>query len=206
MHQSNIEHVTWKGIIPFPISTWMWGIDGIGGLLPYFKPKNVYIILYFYIIYPPYLLLMYQVQQIFQLLNATKHLCLERDVQRLKCQHPQWSEIDVFKNIMKFKLPPCIPLTPQWHHTQFKKLLVLMKNFRMPHFFLTLIYDETSNFRWKEIEDIFLEGLPSWMYGIIFHRVASLHVNLCSWWWKHFWHCQTSCNMIRIVTSRWVKA
>jgi hypothetical protein len=69
-----------------------------------------------------------------------------------------------------------------------------------------LIYDETSNFRWKEIEDIFLEGLPSWMYGIIFHRVASLHVNLCSWWWKHFWHCQTSCNMIRIVTSRWVKA
>ncbi len=104
---------------------------------------------------------MYQVQQIFQLLNATKHLCLERDVQRLKRQHPQWSEIDVFKNIMKFKLPPCIPLTPQWHHTQFKKLLVLMKNFRMPHFFLTLIYDETSNLRWKEIEDIFLEGLPS---------------------------------------------
>ncbi len=97
---------------------------------------------------------MYQVRQIFQLLNATKHLCLERDVQILKRQHPQWSKIDVFKNIMKFKLPPCIPLTPQWHHTQFKKLLVLVKNFRMPHFFLTSIYDETSNLRWKEIEDI----------------------------------------------------
>jgi hypothetical protein len=24
----------------------------------------------------------------------------------------------------------------------------------MPHFFLTSIYDETSNLRWKEIEDI----------------------------------------------------
>jgi hypothetical protein len=26
VHQSNIEHVIWKGIIPIPISTWMWGI------------------------------------------------------------------------------------------------------------------------------------------------------------------------------------
>jgi hypothetical protein len=34
-----------------------------------------------------------------------------------QCQHPQWLEIDVLKNIMKFKLSPSIPLTPQWHHT-----------------------------------------------------------------------------------------
>jgi len=39
-------------------------------------------------LYPPYLLLMYQVRQEIQLLNATKHLCLEKDVQILKCQHP----------------------------------------------------------------------------------------------------------------------
>jgi hypothetical protein len=56
---------------------------------------------------------MYQVQQVIQLLNATKHLCLERDVQKLKHQHLQWSKINVLKNIMKFKLPSCIPLTPQ---------------------------------------------------------------------------------------------
>jgi ATP-dependent exoDNAse (exonuclease V) alpha subunit len=47
-------------------------------------------------------------------LNATKHLCLEKGVKRLKHQHLQWSEIDVLRNIMKFKLPPSIPLTPQW--------------------------------------------------------------------------------------------
>jgi len=87
-------------------------------------------------------------------LNARKHLCLERDVQRLKHQHPQWSKIDVLKNIVKFKLPPSIPLAPQWHHTQFKELLVMVENFRMPHFFLTLISNETSNLKWKEIEDI----------------------------------------------------
>jgi hypothetical protein len=55
---------------------------------------------------------------------------------------------------MKFKLPPSIPLMPQWHHTQFKELLVMVENFGMPHFFLTLTSDETSNLRWKEIEDI----------------------------------------------------
>jgi hypothetical protein len=46
------------------------------------------------------------------------------------------------------------PITPQWHHTQFKKLSVMVENFGMLHFFLTLTFDETSNLRWKEIEDI----------------------------------------------------
>jgi len=55
---------------------------------------------------------------------------------------------------MKFKLPPSIPLTPQLHHIQFKELLVMVENFGMPHFFLTLTYDETLNLRWKEIENI----------------------------------------------------
>ncbi len=62
-------------------------------------------------LYPPYLLLMYQVRQAIQLLNGTKHLCLERDVQKLKRQHLQWSKIDVLRNIMKFKLPPSINTT-----------------------------------------------------------------------------------------------
>ncbi len=68
---------------------------------------------------------------------------------------------------MKFKLPPSIPLMPQWHHTQLKELLVMVENFGMPHFFLTLTFDETSNLRWKEIEDIenlamFFNNIFSW--------------------------------------------
>ncbi len=127
--------------------------DGIGGLLPYLKHR-MSTLFFIFILYPPYLLLMYQMRQAIQLLNATKHLCLERDVQRLKRQHPQWSNFDVLKNIMKFKLPLSIPLMPQWHHTQFKEFLAMVENFGMPHFFLILISDETSNLRLKEIEDI----------------------------------------------------
>jgi hypothetical protein len=124
-----------KALFPFLFPHGCGAYDGIGGLLIYLKQIM-------FTLYPRYLLLMYQVQQAIQLLNATKHLCLKRNVQKLKHQHPQWSEIDVLKNIMKFKLPPSIPLTPQWHHTQFKKLLVMVENFGMPHFFLTLTSDE----------------------------------------------------------------
>jgi len=153
VHQFSIEHVTCKGIIPFLFPHGCAAYDGIGSLLPYLK-QRMSTLFFIFTLYPPYLLLMYQVQQAIQLLKATKHLCLERDVQRLKHQHPQWSKIDVFKNIMKFKLPPSIPLMPQWHHTQFKELLVMVENFGMLHFFLILTFDETSNLRWKEIEDI----------------------------------------------------
>ncbi len=119
--------------------------DGIDGLSPYLKQK-MFTLFFVFTLYPSYLLLMYQMRQAIQLLNVTEHLCLEKDVQKLKCQHPQWSEIDVLKNIMKFKLPPSIPLTPQWHHTQFKELLVMVENFGMLHFFFTLTLNETSNF------------------------------------------------------------
>jgi len=52
------------------------------------------------------------VRQAIQLLNVTKHLCLEKDVKNLKRQHPQWSEIDIFRNIMKFKLPINATMAP----------------------------------------------------------------------------------------------
>jgi hypothetical protein len=53
---------------------------------------------------------------------------------------------------------------PQWHHIQFKKLLVMVENFGMPHFFLTLTFDETSNLKWKEIENfaMFFNNKFSW--------------------------------------------
>jgi hypothetical protein len=45
------------------------------------------------------------------------------DVERLKRQHFQWSKIDVFKNIMKFKLPLSIPLMPQWHPYPIQRII-----------------------------------------------------------------------------------
>jgi hypothetical protein len=93
---------------------------------------------------------------------------------------------------MKLKLPPSIPLMPQWHHIHFREFLVMVENVGMLYFFLTLTSDETSNLRCKEIEDIenlamFFNNTISWKdclveCGIILHKVASYHVNLCSWW------------------------
>jgi len=43
----------------------------------------------------------------------------------------------------------------------------MVENFGMPHFLLILTFDETSNLRWKEIEDIenlamFFNNIFSW--------------------------------------------
>jgi hypothetical protein len=48
----------------------------------------------------------------------------------------------------------------------------MVENFGMPHFFLTLIFDETSNLRWKEIENIenlamFFNNTFSWKDGLV---------------------------------------
>jgi hypothetical protein len=103
-----------KTLFPFLFPHGCGACDGIGGLLPYLK-QIMSTLFFVFTLYLPHLFFMYQVQQAIQLLNATKHLCLEKDVQRLKCQHPQWSEIVVLKNIMKFKLPPSTPLMLQHH-------------------------------------------------------------------------------------------
>jgi hypothetical protein len=68
-----------KTLFPFLFPHGCGAYDGIGGLLLYLKQKMSTLFSIF-TLYPPYLLLMYQVQQAIQLLNATKHLCLERDV------------------------------------------------------------------------------------------------------------------------------
>jgi len=70
-----------KALFPFLFPHGSKAYDGISGLLPYLEYRMSTLFSIF-TLYPPYLLLMYQVQQVIQLLNATKHLCLERDVQK----------------------------------------------------------------------------------------------------------------------------
>jgi hypothetical protein len=70
-----------KVLFPFLFPHGCGAYDGIGGLLPYLE-QRMSTLFSIFTLYPPYLLLMYQVRQAIQLLNATKHLCLERDVQK----------------------------------------------------------------------------------------------------------------------------
>jgi hypothetical protein len=68
-----------KALFPFLFPHGCGAYDGIDGLLPYLK-QRMSTLFFIFTLYPPYLLLMYQVRQAIQLLNATKHLCLEKDV------------------------------------------------------------------------------------------------------------------------------
>jgi len=64
------------------------------------------------------------------------------------------NEKDILRGIVKYNLLANIPCTLQWHKVQLQDLLYMVKHFGMPHFFLTLIVDETSSLRWEEIIDI----------------------------------------------------
>jgi hypothetical protein len=93
---------------------------------------------------------------------------------------------------MKFKLPPSIPLMPQWHHTQFKELLVVVENFGMPHFFLTLIYDETSNLHGKKLKT--LKILQCFSITNFLGRIVQLNA------WHYFAQgCKLSCQPMFLV-------
>ncbi len=72
-----------KTLFPFLFPHGCGAYNGIDGLLPYLKQKMSTLFSVF-ILYSPCLFSMYQVQQAIQLLNVTKHLCLEKDVQRFK--------------------------------------------------------------------------------------------------------------------------
>jgi len=54
----------------------------------------------------------------------------------------------------------------------------MVENFGMSHFFLTLTFDETSNLRWKEIEDI--ENFVVFFNNTFFGRITQLNV------WHYF--------------------
>jgi hypothetical protein len=60
---------------------------------------------------------------------------------------------------------------PQWHHTQLKELLVMVENFGMPHFFLTLTFDETSNLRLKTLKILLCFSITHFL-----GRIAQLNV------------------------------
>jgi hypothetical protein len=49
--------------------------------------------------------------------------------------------------IVKYKLPSSIQEFPTWHISQLQDLLKMVKNFSMPHFFVTLIADEIHKHR-----------------------------------------------------------
>ena len=101
----------------------------------------------------PYLLYIYDLQQSLQFIKETSGTCVDRDIKSTKQQHFEMSK-QVLQYITKYNLPTSIQGTPQWNKTQLQDLFVMVEQFGMPYFFLTLTIDETSTLHWEEINNI----------------------------------------------------
>ncbi|EFJ41020.1 hypothetical protein VOLCADRAFT_107856 [Volvox carteri f. nagariensis] len=102
----------------------------------------------------PYLLLMYVLRQSARLQDQNTEAVLESALLDYKSQHPNVSDEDAIRHILKHKLPATLPNTPAWHRSNLQDLLCMVDRFGMPSFFLTLTTDEVSATRWPEVETL----------------------------------------------------
>ncbi len=118
-------------------------------------------------LYPPFLLIMYDLQQSIQLIKQTSHTCLKRDIKITKINYPHMTDEQILQHRVKYKLPSSIQGSPQWHQSQLQDLLTMVQEFKISHFLKTLTVHEMTQSRWCEFDDME-------------HFVEQLHKNM-SW-------------------------
>lgn len=89
-----------------------------------------------------------------QMLGAVAESALEEAVLRIKDQHPQLNDKEVFRRVVKKLAPPSIVGTPGYYRQNLHELLVYANKNGMPHLFVTLTADEVSELRWDSINDL----------------------------------------------------
>ena len=109
--------------------------------------------------FKPYFLLMMQIRQALLVVHATTELVLEREMdeyrRKYRSEHGMSPpEVLVLKNAMKWSVPSTVANSPGWHCKQLLDLMALVRVFGMPHLFLTLTSDESSEFPWEEYDDL----------------------------------------------------
>ena len=95
-----------------------------------------------------------QVRQACMLAQEVPATFLERELYKYKAKNPNATTDDAMKHIMKWKVPPKIEGSPRCHREALENLLTLAAKFGMPNLMVTLTADDSSEVRWKEIEDL----------------------------------------------------
>ena len=128
--------------------------DGNGGLADYLydRMKASFSI---FTLYKPYLPIMYLVRQCDMLKRNVKTQVLEKSLKNYKKSNPNSTDEDAMKNAMKHVVPDTMPETPRWHYQRLQDLLAIVdKHKSLPHLFLTLTMDDTSELKWDCIRDL----------------------------------------------------
>ena len=99
---------------------------------------------FFFTLYKPYLLYVYDIHHSVQFLNFFLQTCLDREIKQTKHTHPNMNEAEVLQHVTKYNLSSSIERAPRWYKSQQQDLLAMVEKFRMPNFFLTLTDDKQT--------------------------------------------------------------
>jgi hypothetical protein len=105
-------------------------------------------------LYKPFLLVMFQIRQAHILANKCSSVFLEADLVKYRAKHPNCTDDEALKHLLRYSVPPDVAGSPAWHSRNLKDLLHMVSEFGMPSFFLTLTADEASPLKWDEIHDL----------------------------------------------------
>jgi alkanesulfonate monooxygenase SsuD/methylene tetrahydromethanopterin reductase-like flavin-dependent oxidoreductase (luciferase family) len=78
---------------------------------------------------------------------------LHEAVHKYRRQHPNATDAEVIRHVAKHKVPGSIVGTPKWHAARLADLLAMVKQWGMPHFFLTLTAGDRchNGDQWEEV-------------------------------------------------------
>jgi hypothetical protein len=108
-----------------------------------------------FMMYKPYLPTMYQIKQGTVVLAAAREACMDKDLYAYKREHPGCTYVEAMAHISKHTIKSKVAGSPAWHRKQLQNLMTLVEHHGMPHLFLTLTADESSEIRWEpELSDM----------------------------------------------------
>ncbi|KAK9829678.1 hypothetical protein WJX72_007303 [[Myrmecia] bisecta] len=127
--------------------------DGSVPYLDYPKQKTAAMLSPF-TLHSPCNLVHHQMRRIVHLANNVLNKALDKDIYKYQRLHPDATQQDVMKHVMKFSVPASTPGSPAYFRNQLEDLMAMVDAYGMPTLFLTLTADESSELRWHEYEDL----------------------------------------------------
>ena len=99
---------------------------------------------------------------------------LEQKLVNQRKQHPDTPDTELVRRIAKSPTLRKVPGSAAYYKNALMDLLAMVKEYGMPHFFLTLTMDDASEIRWQEVNDV-LRKVSYKKKTNIEHRVPSWH-------------------------------
>jgi hypothetical protein len=78
------------------------------------------------------------------ILKSISKFCLQKDIVDQRKKTPNATEVQLIEKVIKYKLSKSLSRSPRWHRAQLYDLLPMVDTYGLPHIFLTLTSDKTS--------------------------------------------------------------